>query len=224
MNPSNRYAPVPTPNEFEINEHACLLAKEDGRYGREIFNLIRWPRHASRPLGAFAEANAAYVADVRERARKILTDQMAALHRVRIRRWKRRTNKRRFWTTRPLKHGQTPPPRRRRFRPPGKSSLCTNPQDTSPPPRQTQAPPGRHVPPAAQDPPDRRPCRRTREVLLLLDQALSQLNSSLPNRDKPREWGIPVPHSGVCTEEPEYGDMIHISRTAGKYVSCPEWH
>ncbi len=178
MTPNNCYAPTPTPNEFEINEHACLLAKEDGRTGWEIFNLIRWPRHASRPLGAFAEANAAYVAEVRERARKILTDQMAALHRAshraRIKRWKRRkkTNKTRFWTTRPTKHGQTPPPRRRRFHPPVKQarqdrqgrearennrSEQSRPHKTPMSTRYILAPPGVRAPPPLREPPDPRP-------------------------------------------------------------------
>ena len=174
MIPNNRCAPTPTPNEFEINEQACFLAKEDGRTGWEIFNLILWPRHASRPLGAFAEANAAYVADVRERARKILTDQMAALHRARIKRWKRRkkTNKKRFWTTRPTKHGQTPPPRKRRFHPPVKQarqnredredrednqSEQSRSHKTPASTRYTLAPPGTRAPPPPREPPDTRP-------------------------------------------------------------------
>jgi hypothetical protein len=86
MHAHNRYAPVSRPNEVQINEYACVLAKEEGQTGREIFNLIRWPRHASPPCSEFAYVKWNYVQSLRQKARAILEEQMAALPRVRIKR------------------------------------------------------------------------------------------------------------------------------------------
>ncbi len=116
---------------------------------------------------------------------------MAALHRARIKRWKRRkkTNKKRFWTTRPTKHGQTPPPRKRRFHPPVKQarqnredredtqSEQSRSHKTPASTRYTLAPPGTRAPPPPREPPDTRPQQTHPGRTPLRSLALWQLNS-----------------------------------------------
>ena len=143
-----RRAPAPTPTYQQICDLALALAKQGGVVEKPLLNLIHRPHFAPPPpqpecfFMGWAER-------LRDQAKAILTEQMAALPRPRIRRRRRirkKPNLTRFWTRRPLKHAH-PPPRRRNFLLP---SLLT------------YAPPGRD----AEKAPAQCPCRHAPERLI----------------------------------------------------------
>ena len=153
MKPEHRYAPVPHPTEDQINERACDIAKQEGRAYKELLNLIRWPSWASDPMGGTAAIEGPYVRSLRKRAAALIREELAALPRVRIKRYKRKKkpDKTRYWTRWPTKHGQHPPARKRRGWQPPKD----------PPPEEKEAPQERI--------PAQRPSRRDPGDLLLFE-------------------------------------------------------
>ena len=176
MKLENRYAPPPRLTAEQINEYACTLAKERGMRDRWLLNLIRWPAWASPPTGDIVLIYGEYVKSLKAEARAILTAQMAALPRVRIKRYKRRKkpDRKRYWTRRSTKHGKRPPPRRRGYLPPV-------------PEKQAQPPPGQRT--RQEEPSGKRPSRREREPLLFDVPGIS------------RTLFLEIPKCSLTTEE-----------------------
>ncbi len=117
-----KFPPPPYPTKEQVDDFAITIAINDNIVDKHILRMICW--NPGDPITDIPERKRDkhfHAAQNRwTDALLLLRRCMEENHALMIRRIRRYGNKirTRFWTSKPLKHGQTPPPRRRRYVPP----------------------------------------------------------------------------------------------------------